>query len=30
MHLNLLTIHSAKGYEYDVAIMVGMGLGNLT
>ncbi|CAH6163162.1 hypothetical protein AN2336V5_2170 [Klebsiella oxytoca] len=30
MHLNLLTIHSAKGCEYDVAIMVGMGLGNLT
>lgn len=29
-HLYLLTIHSAKGCEYDVVIMVGLGLGNLT
>jgi DNA helicase II / ATP-dependent DNA helicase PcrA len=26
-HLNLLTLHSAKGCEYDVVIMVGMDLG---
>ena len=30
MHINLVTIHSAKGCEYDVAIMVGLGLDNLT
>ncbi|MFJ4587409.1 ATP-dependent helicase [Pseudomonas moraviensis] len=28
-HLNLLTLHSAKGCEYDVVIMVGLDLGNL-
>lgn len=28
-HLNLLTLHSAKGCEYDVAIMVGLDLGSL-
>jgi DNA helicase II / ATP-dependent DNA helicase PcrA len=26
-HLNLLTLHSAKGCEYDVVIMVGMDMG---
>jgi DNA helicase-2/ATP-dependent DNA helicase PcrA len=26
-HLNLLTLHSAKGCEYDVVIMLGMDLG---
>jgi DNA helicase II / ATP-dependent DNA helicase PcrA len=29
LHLNLLTLHSAKGCEYDVAIMVGLDLGSL-
>lgn len=29
MHLNLLTLHSAKGCEYDVVIMVGLDLGSL-
>jgi DNA helicase-2/ATP-dependent DNA helicase PcrA len=29
LHLNLLTLHSAKGCEYDVVIMVGLDLGNL-
>jgi DNA helicase-2/ATP-dependent DNA helicase PcrA len=29
-HLYLLPIHSAKGCEYDVVIMVGLGLDNLT
>ena len=28
-HLNLLTLHSAKGCEYDVVIMLGLDLGNL-
>lgn len=28
-HLNLLTLHSAKGCEYDVVIMIGLDLGNL-
>lgn len=28
-HVNLLTLHSAKGCEYDVVIMVGLDLGNL-
>lgn len=28
-HLNLLTLHSAKGREYDGVIMVGLDLGNL-
>jgi len=28
-HLNLLTLHSAKGCEYDVVIMVGLDMGNL-
>lgn len=28
-HLNLLTLHSAKGCEYDVVIMIGMDLGNM-
>lgn len=28
-HLNLLTLHSAKGCEYDVVIIVGLDLGNL-
>ena len=28
-HLNLLTLHSAKGCEYVVVIMVGLDLGNL-
>ena len=28
-HLNLLTLHSAKGCEYDVVIMVGLDLGTL-
>ncbi|MBI6601187.1 MULTISPECIES: ATP-dependent helicase [Pseudomonas] len=28
-HLNLLTLHSAKGCEYGVVIMVGLDLGNL-
>lgn len=28
-HLNLLTLHSAKGCEYDVVIMVGLDLGIL-
>jgi ATP-dependent DNA helicase UvrD/PcrA len=28
-HLNLLTLHSAKGCEYDVVIMVGLDLGSL-
>src|SRR2546421_6274572 len=26
-HINLLTLHSAKGCEYDVVIMVGMDMG---
>jgi DNA helicase-2/ATP-dependent DNA helicase PcrA len=26
-HVNLLTLHSAKGCEYDVVIMVGMDMG---
>lgn len=29
LHLNLLTLHSAKGCEYDVVVMVGMDLGSL-
>ena len=29
MHLNLLTLHSAKGCEYDVVIMVGLDLGSV-
>jgi DNA helicase-2/ATP-dependent DNA helicase PcrA len=29
LHLNLLTLHSAKGCEYDVDIMVGLDLGSL-
>jgi DNA helicase II / ATP-dependent DNA helicase PcrA len=29
LHVNLLTLHSAKGCEYDVVIMVGLDLGNL-
>ena len=29
LHLNLLTLHSAKGCEYDVMIMVGLDLGRL-
>lgn len=29
LHLNLLTLHSAKGCEYDVVIMVGLDLGGL-
>lgn len=29
LHLNLLTLHSAKGCEYDVVIMVGLDLGSL-
>ena len=28
-HLNLLTLHSAKGCEYDVVIMVGLDYGSL-
>lgn len=28
-HLNLLTLHSAKGCEYDVVIMIGLDLGSL-
>ena len=28
LHLNLLTLHSAKGCEYDVVIMVGLDLGS--
>lgn len=28
-HLNLLTLHSAKGCEYDVVIMLGLDLGEL-
>ena len=28
-HLNLLTLHSAKGCEYDVVIMAGLDLGSL-
>ena len=28
-HLNLLTLHSAKGCEYDVVVMVGLDLGSL-
>ena len=28
-HLNLLTLHSAKGCEYDVVIMVGLDLGSM-
>lgn len=28
-HLNLLTLHSAKGCEYDVVILVGLDLGSL-
>lgn len=28
-HLNLLTLHSAKGCEYDVVIMLGLDLGSL-
>ena len=28
-HLNLLTLHSAKGCEYDVVIIVGLDLGSL-
>ena len=28
-HLNLLTLHSAKGCEYDVVIMLGLDLGGL-
>jgi DNA helicase-2/ATP-dependent DNA helicase PcrA len=28
-HLNLLTLHSAKGSEYDVVIMLGLDLGAL-
>ena len=29
LHLNLLTLHSAKGCEYDVVIMIGLDLGSL-
>lgn len=29
LHLNMLTLHSAKGCEYDVVIMVGLDLGSL-
>lgn len=29
LHLNLLTLHSAKGCEYNVVIMVGLDLGSL-
>ena len=29
LHLNLLTLHSAKGCEYDVVIMTGLDLGSL-
>ena len=29
LHLNLLTLHSAKGCEYDAVIMVGLDLGSL-
>ena len=29
LHLNLLTLHSAKGCEYDVVILVGLDLGSL-
>jgi DNA helicase-2/ATP-dependent DNA helicase PcrA len=29
LHLNLLTLHSAKGCEYDVVVMVGLDLGSL-
>jgi DNA helicase II / ATP-dependent DNA helicase PcrA len=29
LRLNLLTLHSAKGCEYDVVIMVGLDLGSL-
>lgn len=29
LHLNLLTLHSAKGCEYDVVIMLGLDLGGL-
>jgi DNA helicase II / ATP-dependent DNA helicase PcrA len=29
LHLNLLTLHSAKGCEYDVVIMVGLDLGSM-
>ncbi|ARS54158.1 DNA helicase UvrD [Kushneria konosiri] len=29
LHLNLLTLHSAKGCEYDVVIMVGLDFGSL-
>ncbi len=29
LHLNLLTLHSAKGCEYDVVIMLGLDLGSL-
>ena len=28
-HVNLLTLHSAKGCEYDVVIMVGMEMGTM-
>jgi DNA helicase-2/ATP-dependent DNA helicase PcrA len=28
-HINLLTLHSAKGCEYDVVIMVGMDMGTI-
>lgn len=29
LHLNLLTLHSAKGREFDVVIMIGLDLGSL-
>jgi DNA helicase-2/ATP-dependent DNA helicase PcrA len=29
LHVNLLTLHSARGCEYDVVIMVGLDLGGL-
>ena len=29
LHLNLLTLHSAKGCEYDAVIMVGLDLGSM-
>ena len=29
LHINLLTLHSAKGCEYDVVIMIGLDLGSL-
>jgi DNA helicase II / ATP-dependent DNA helicase PcrA len=29
LHLSSLTMHSAKGCEYDVVIMVGLDLGSL-